>query len=80
MPDDLKDEIGQNEVGPAKVSGDAGSTEQHKLTEQIAAEGVGDSHFIQELTESLPGAFEHVATETRFAHAHLTQDIFQATF
>ena len=38
MPDDLKDEIQQNAVGPAKASGDAGSVEQHKLSEQIAAD------------------------------------------
>jgi len=35
---DLNDAIQQNAQGPAKASGDAGSVEQHKLTEQIAAD------------------------------------------
>jgi hypothetical protein len=34
----LDDKIRDNASGPAKVSGDAGSVEQHKLTEQIAAD------------------------------------------
>jgi hypothetical protein len=38
MADDLKDEIRENAAGPAKASGDAGSVEQHKLTDQIAAD------------------------------------------
>lgn len=38
MADDLKDEIRENASGPAKASGDAGSVEQHKLSEQIAAD------------------------------------------
>ncbi|GAA4446033.1 hypothetical protein [Novipirellula rosea] len=38
MADDLQDEIRENASGPAKASGDAGSVEQHKLTEQIAAD------------------------------------------
>jgi len=38
MADDPKDEIRENAAGPAKASGDAGSVEQHKLTEQIAAD------------------------------------------
>jgi hypothetical protein len=38
VADDLKDEIRDNAQGPAKVTGDAGSVEQHKLTEQIAAD------------------------------------------
>ncbi|TWT78823.1 hypothetical protein CA13_02200 [Planctomycetes bacterium CA13] len=38
MPDNLEDEIRENAAGPAKASGDAGSVEQHKLTEQIAAD------------------------------------------
>ncbi len=38
MADDLQDEIRENAQGPAKVSGDAGSVEQHKLSEQIAAD------------------------------------------
>jgi hypothetical protein len=33
----LDDQIQQNASGPAKASGDAGSVEQHKLSEQIAA-------------------------------------------
>ena len=38
MPNDLEDEIRDNAKGPAKASGDAGSVEQHKLTDQIAAD------------------------------------------
>ena len=38
MADDLKDTIRQNAQGPAKAAGDAGSVEQHKLTEQIEAD------------------------------------------
>ena len=38
MPDILDDPIRENASGPAKASGDAGSVEQHKLTEQIAAD------------------------------------------
>ena len=35
---DLKDAIETNAAGPAKASGDAGAMEQHKLSEQIAAD------------------------------------------
>ena len=38
MADDLKDTIRENAEGPAKASGDAGSVEQHKLTDQIEAD------------------------------------------
>ena len=38
MADNLEDEILENAQGPAKASGDAGSVEQHKLTDQIAAD------------------------------------------
>ena len=38
MAEDLDDTIRQNAEGPAKASGDAGSVEQHKLTDQIAAD------------------------------------------
>lgn len=38
MADDLDDTIRQNAEGPAKASGDAGSVEQHKLPDQIAAD------------------------------------------
>ena len=38
MPDDLDDTIQQNAQGPARVSGDAGSVEQHKLPDQIEAD------------------------------------------
>ncbi|GAA5505409.1 hypothetical protein [Novipirellula caenicola] len=38
MVDDLHDEIRENAAGPAKASGDAGSVEQHRLTDQIAAD------------------------------------------
>ncbi|MCA9139837.1 MAG: hypothetical protein KDB00_23855 [Planctomycetales bacterium] len=38
VADDLQDEIRENAAGPAKASGDAGSVEQHKLTDQIAAD------------------------------------------
>jgi hypothetical protein len=38
LSDDLQDDIRQNAEGPAKASGDAGSVEQHKLTEQIEAD------------------------------------------
>lgn len=35
---ELDDTIRQNADGPVKVSGDAGSVEQHKLSEQIEAD------------------------------------------
>jgi len=38
MSPDLKDIILENARGPKKVSGDAGSVEQHSLSDQIAAE------------------------------------------
>jgi len=38
MSDDLKDTIRENAEGPAKAAGDAGSVEQHKLPDQIAAD------------------------------------------
>ncbi len=38
MADDLKDKIRENAEGPAKAAGDAGSVEQHKLADQIAAD------------------------------------------
>lgn len=38
MPDELDDTIRENAQGPAKASGDAGSMEQHSLSEQIAAD------------------------------------------
>ena len=38
MTDDLADSIRDNAQGPAKASGDAGSVEQHKLTDQIEAD------------------------------------------
>jgi hypothetical protein len=38
VPDELDDTIRDNAQGPAKASGDAGSVEQHKLTEQIEAD------------------------------------------
>ncbi len=38
MADDLEDKIRENATGPAKVSGDAGSVEQHSLADQIAAD------------------------------------------
>ena len=38
MANNLEDEIRENASGPAKASGDAGSVEQHKLTDQIAAD------------------------------------------
>lgn len=38
MADDLDDTIRQSAQGPAKVSGDAGSVEQHKVSEQIEAD------------------------------------------
>ncbi|XZE36008.1 hypothetical protein SH501x_001559 [Pirellulaceae bacterium SH501] len=34
---DIEESIRSNAEGPAKASGDAGSVEQHKLTEQIEA-------------------------------------------
>lgn len=37
MTDDLVERIVQNATAPAKASGDAGSVEQHKLSDQIAA-------------------------------------------
>jgi len=38
MADNLEDAIRENAQGPAKASGDAGSMEQHKLPDQIAAD------------------------------------------
>lgn len=38
MPGELDDTIKKNAQGPAKASGDAGSVEQHPLTEQIEAD------------------------------------------
>ena len=38
MADDLDNTIRDNALGPAKVAGDAGSVEQHKPSEQIAAD------------------------------------------
>ncbi len=38
MSIDLKESIRENAEGPAKATGDAGSIEQHKLTDQIAAD------------------------------------------
>jgi hypothetical protein len=38
MAADLEDVIRENTAGPAKAAGDAGSVEQHKLTEQIEAD------------------------------------------
>jgi hypothetical protein len=37
MADDLEQTIRDNTDGPAKASGDSGSMEQHKLSDQIAA-------------------------------------------
>jgi hypothetical protein len=38
MADNLEDAIRENAQGPAKAAGDAGSMEQHKLPDQIAAD------------------------------------------
>jgi len=38
LAEDLTDAIRENAAGPAKAAGDAGSVEQHKLSEQIAAD------------------------------------------
>ena len=38
MADDLNQTIRDNADGPAKATGDSGSMEQHKLSEQIAAD------------------------------------------
>ncbi len=38
MADELDEAIRENAAGPAKVEGDAGSVQQHPLTEQIAAD------------------------------------------
>jgi hypothetical protein len=38
MAENLDETIRQNASGPAKAAGDAGSVEQHKLTEQIEAD------------------------------------------
>ncbi len=38
MTENLEDTIRQNAQGPAKVAGDAGSVEQHPLSEQIEAD------------------------------------------
>jgi hypothetical protein len=38
MAENLDDTIRQNAQGPAKAAGDAGSVEQHKLSEQIEAD------------------------------------------
>jgi len=37
MSDNLVERISQNSQAPAKASGDGGSVEQHKLTDQIDA-------------------------------------------
>jgi hypothetical protein len=38
VTEQLDDAIRENAQGPAKASGDAGSIEQHKLSEQIEAD------------------------------------------
>jgi len=38
MTDTLDNTIKSNANGPSKASGDSGSVEQHKLTDQIAAD------------------------------------------
>ena len=38
MAANLEDKIRENAEGPAKAAGDAGSVEQHKLTDQIGAD------------------------------------------
>ncbi len=38
MADNIEDSIRQNAQGPAQVSSDAGSVQQHSLNEQIAAD------------------------------------------
>lgn len=38
MAGNLEDKIRENAEGPAKAAGDAGSVEQHKLADQIAAD------------------------------------------
>lgn len=38
MANEITDSIATNAQGPAKAAGDAGSVEQHKLTEQIEAD------------------------------------------
>jgi hypothetical protein len=38
MADNLDDAIRENAQGPAKAAGDSGSMEQHKLSDQIAAD------------------------------------------
>jgi hypothetical protein len=40
MSDQLEDKIRENAEGPAKASGDAGSTEQHKLNDLIDVDHV----------------------------------------
>ncbi len=38
MPESLENQIHENATGPAKVTGDAGSIEQHSLKDQIEAD------------------------------------------
>ena len=38
MSEELDNTIRENAKGPAKVAGDAGSVEQHKPSEQVAAD------------------------------------------
>lgn len=38
MVENLEDTIRENAQGPAKAAGDSGSMEQHKLSDQIAAD------------------------------------------
>jgi len=38
IADDLQNKIREDAEGPAKAAGDAGSVEQHKLTDQIEAD------------------------------------------
>jgi len=38
VAEDLEEKIRENAEGPVKVAGDAGSVEQHKLSDQIEAD------------------------------------------
>ena len=50
MPEEMEDVIRENAAGPAKASGDAGSVEQHKLTEKITT----DKHLASKNAVSKP--------------------------
>ncbi len=53
MSDNLQETICENPKAPVKASGDAGSVEQHKLMEQIAANSLGWSLLSEKIASVL---------------------------